>query len=87
MASVARANVYNLSRLGISRSDSRGSDYGYWGPRFVVTSWGTSVDKYVCPPGQQMSNWVVVAENQQSERNWTDWQSDENGNAFYVHVT
>jgi hypothetical protein len=85
-ASVAHASVYNLSSLGIARSTPRGSDYGYWGPRFTVTSWGTSLDEYVCPPGQQMSNWVVVAEDRTSERNWTDWASDYD-NQFYVHVT
>jgi hypothetical protein len=61
---IARGDTYQLSRAIGQRTGvlPAEKDYAYQGPQFVVTSWGTSVDTYVCPSGQSLSGVVVVGD-------------------------
>jgi hypothetical protein len=89
-SSIAGANTYQLSGPIVQRpAPTPGNfDYGYRGPRFIVTGGGhTSVDTYVCPSGQSISNWVVVGDVPDSvDRDFTAWSTG-SGNQINVHVT
>jgi hypothetical protein len=88
-ASVAGANVYRLSGPIVQRQGTAPGAYefGYRGPRFLVTPLGTSVDTYVCPSGQSISNWVVVGDVPDSVFGGEFWQwSTGSGSQINVHV-
>ena len=87
--SVARANTYDLYGPLAQRQGSvpGAYDFAEVGPQFEVTEAGTSVDTYVCPSGQSISNWVVVPD-QASSFGGDLWQwSSGYGNQINVHVT
>jgi hypothetical protein len=88
-AAVARANTYQLYGPLAQRQGSvpGAYDYAEVGPQFEVTESGTSDDTYVCPSGQSISNWVVVAD-QIDSFGGTLWQwSSGSGNQINIHVT
>jgi hypothetical protein len=87
--SVARASVYKLTDQVAQRDVVPGyDDYGYRGPRFSVGGAGqSSVDTYVCPYNQSISNWVVVVDSIRS-LGLDFWQwSTGSGNQINIHVT
>src|SRR5437763_6458959 len=87
--SVARANTYDLYGPLAQRQGSvpGAYDFAEVGPQFEVTEGGTSVDTYVCPSGQSISNWVVVADQIDSFGGIL-WQwSSGSGNQINIHVT
>jgi hypothetical protein len=62
VASMAQADEYKLSDPIVQRLGQTGFDWGYRGPQFTVTRWGTSSDTYDCPGSQTVSNLVVVGD-------------------------
>jgi hypothetical protein len=91
-ASTAQANDYPLSQQLVSRGNPVTSfDNGYIGPDFQVGQGGTSTDHYTCPPGQVASNWLVVADDADSNtRHWTsnsDLVRDVRQNEFEINAT
>jgi hypothetical protein len=85
--SMARANEYRLSGPIVQRPGLSGNDFGYRGPQFKVTPWGTSSDRYDCPSGQSISNWVVVGDVADSVDRAFSAMSTGVGNQVKVNVT
>jgi hypothetical protein len=88
-ASVGRAATYHLSGPIVQRAaPTPGNfDFGYRGPRFLVTRGGhSSSDTYVCPSGQSLSNWVVVGDTADSADRDFDASSSGSGNQFNIFV-
>jgi hypothetical protein len=84
---MARANEYKLSGPIVQRPGMSGNDFGYRGPQFKVTPWGTSSDTYVCPSGQSISNWVVVGDVADSVDRAFSAMSTGAGNQINISVT
>jgi hypothetical protein len=86
LASLAGAN-YTLLTHQVAQREGRGRDFAYLGPQFEVGGGGTSADGYICPPGQDMSNWIVVGDNHTStQASYSTWHSG-SGNQITLHVT
>ena len=82
-APAASADDYRLADPIVQRTGSDplqpnrvATDYGYRGPRFVVTRGGTSSDEYFCPNGQTVSRWLVVADDATSNHRAVAYETD-----------
>jgi hypothetical protein len=82
-APAASADDYRLADPIVQRTRSEplrpnvvATDYGYRGPRFVVTRGGTSSDEYFCPSGQTVTRWLVVADDATSNHRAVAYETD-----------
>ena len=80
---MASADDYRLANPIVQRTGSDplrpnvpATDYGYRGPRFIVTRGGTSSDEYFCPSGQTVSRWLVVADDATSNHRAVAYETD-----------